>query len=195
MQSFKLVTKDRKHPPTKALPVEFQAKGLRAKLSQQVKEWKQLKCVESTSSFLELIIIAWSIPEERSTSSSDSQQAHSELEQHNHKSGISSSTPLHPSTKLRNNHFSEGKNITRTVNTPVWWFLGQEAHSRLETSNLNSPSGLAAPEQHRQGSMDNLECVPPSCHHEGQLELPWGEWKSRALKLLGEGYNSQKNKG
>lgn len=43
-------------------------------------------CVETTSSFLELIIIAWSIPEERSTSSSDSQQAHSELEQHNHKS-------------------------------------------------------------------------------------------------------------
>lgn len=129
--------------------------------------------METTSSFLELIIIAWSIPEERSTSSSDSQQAHSELEQHNHKSAISSSTSLqHPSTKLRNNHFSQGKNITRTVNIPVWWFLGQEVHSCLETSNLNSPSGLAAPQQHRQGSMDNLECVPPSCHHGGQLELP-----------------------
>lgn len=50
-------------------------------------------CVETTSSFLELIIIAWSIPEERSTSSSDSQQAHSELEQHSHKSEYP--PPLH----------------------------------------------------------------------------------------------------
>lgn len=100
-----------------------------------------------------------------------------------------------PALKLRNNHFSEGENITRAVNIPVWWILGQEAHFCLETSNLNSPSGLAAPEQHRQGSMDNLECVPHSCHHGGTAGASLKGMEKQGTKTARRGLHSQKNKG